>query len=140
LAKSISEGWIGRDGAMASTRSGRGVIYSTRDYARFRLIFTMRHVSGKPDHQACVVIFCTRPQPDEKPLDALGGIQFQVPNGATDFHDLNAGKIGPIALQMHNAGLSMSTKISLSKSIPRMTNSSAQSCRLARRGWLSEHP
>jgi hypothetical protein len=26
-------------------------------------------------------IFCTRPLPDEIPLDALGGIQFQAPNG-----------------------------------------------------------
>jgi hypothetical protein len=41
----------------------------------------MRHVSGKPDHQACMLIFCTRPVEGEKPLDALGGIQFQVPNG-----------------------------------------------------------
>ena len=41
----------------------------------------MRHVSGKPDHQACVLVFCTRPKNGEKPLDALGGVQFQVPNG-----------------------------------------------------------
>jgi hypothetical protein len=123
----------------------------------------MRHVSGNPDHQACVLIFCTRPLPDEKPLDALGGIQFQVPNGGhwdyrpgrndaggpeftnllknkfdvhqwsrveiladaaagtarmavaqplgskavevLDFKDPAAGKVGPIAWQMHNAGL-----------------------------------
>jgi hypothetical protein len=38
-------------------------------------------VSGNPDHQACVLIFCTRPREDELPLDALGGIQFQVPRG-----------------------------------------------------------
>src|SRR5260370_5181704 len=44
-------------------------------------MFTMRHISGNPDHRACVLIFCSRPQPGEKPLDALGGIQFQVPNG-----------------------------------------------------------
>jgi hypothetical protein len=60
---------------------GRGVIYTAKDYTRYRLSFTMRHVSGDPDHQACVLIFCTRPQGDEKPLDALGGIQFQPPNG-----------------------------------------------------------
>jgi len=163
LAKSASTGWIVKDGAMASTGSGRGVIYTARDYGRFRLMFTMRHVSGNPDHQACVLIFCSRPQPDEKPLDALGGIQFQVPNGGhwdyrpgmnnsggpefttvnkthfdvhewseveimadaakgaarmavaqplgskavevLDFHDPAAGKAGPIAWQMHNAGL-----------------------------------
>jgi hypothetical protein len=163
LAKSATTGWIVKDGAMASTGSGRGVIHTAKDYGRFRLAFTMRHVSGNPDHQACVLIFCTRPQPGEKPLDALGGIQFQVPNGGhwdyrpgmnnnggeeftsinkthfdvhewsrveisanavtgtasmavaqppgskavevLAFKDPAAGKVGPIAWQMHNAGL-----------------------------------
>ena len=81
LAKSSATGWIVKDGAMASTGAGRGVIYTAKDYGRFRLMFTMRHVSGNPDHQAGILIFCTRPQAGEKPLDALGGIQFQVPNG-----------------------------------------------------------
>jgi len=81
LSKSASTGWIVKDGVMASTGAGRGVIYTINDYTRYRLMVTMRHVSGNPDHQACVLIFCTRPQPGEIPLDALGGIQFQVPNG-----------------------------------------------------------
>ena len=156
-------GWVVKDSAMASTGAGRGVIYTTSDYGRFRLMFTMRHVSGTPDHQACVLIFCTRPADDDKPLDALGGIQFQVPNGGhwdyrpgknadggaeftrvqmtrfdphawsrveivaeaatgrarmavaqppeskaievLDFEDATAGKAGPIAWQIHNAGL-----------------------------------
>jgi hypothetical protein len=156
-------GWGIRDGVMASTGSGRGVIYTAKDYSRYRLMFTMRHVSGAPDHQACVLIFCTRPSGDGKPLDALGGIQFQVPNGGhwdyrsgrntaggpefttvikgqfdvhawsrveiladatrgtarmavaqppgskaievLDFKDPTAGKVGPIAWQMHNVGL-----------------------------------
>ena len=163
LAKTSSTGWVARDGAMASIGTGRGVIYTTKDYSRYRLMFTMRHVSGKPEHQACVLIFCTRPPAEEKPLDALGGIQFQVPNGGhwdyrpgrndaggsefttmtktqfdvhawsrveiladatsgtariavaqppggkavevLDFKDATAGKVGPIAWQMHNAGL-----------------------------------
>ena len=163
LAKAASTGWIVKDGALASTGAGRGVIYTPKDYSHYRLIFTMRHVSGNPDHQACVLIFCTRPKKDEKPLDALGGIQFQVPNGGhwdyrpgmnnnggaefasiskpgfdvhawsrvellvnaakgtarmavaqpignkavevLAFSDPTAGKVGPIALQMHNAGL-----------------------------------
>jgi hypothetical protein len=156
-------GWIVKDGAMASTGAGRGVIYTAKDYGRYRLMFTMRHVSGNPDHQAGILVFCTRPQADEKPLDALGGIQFQAPNGGhwdyrpgmnnnggpaftpvtktrfdahewsrveiladaakgvarmavaqppgskavevLDFKDPAAGKVGPIAWQMHNAGL-----------------------------------
>jgi hypothetical protein len=163
LTKSTTTGWMVKDGAMASTGSGRGVIYTVKDYSRFRLMFTMRHVSGMPDHQACVLIFCTRPSAEGMPLDALGGIQFQVPNGGhwdyrpgkntaggpefavvtkaqfdvhswsrveiladaekgtarmavaqpsgskavevLDFKDARAGKAGPIAWQMHNAGL-----------------------------------
>jgi hypothetical protein len=84
LAKSSLTGWIVKDGAMASTGAGRGVIYTAntaKDYGRFRLAFTMRHISGNPDHQAGILIFCTRPQAGEKPLDALGGTQMQAPNG-----------------------------------------------------------
>lgn len=66
---------------MASTGAGRGVIYTAEDYDSFRLIFNIRHVSGQPDHQACVLIFCARPPEGQKGLDALGGIQFQPPNG-----------------------------------------------------------
>jgi len=163
LAPSVTTGWIVKDGAMASTGSGRGVIYTAKDYSRFRVMFSMRHLSGNPDHQACVLIFCSRPQGEDKPLDALGGIQFQVPNGGhwdyrpgmnnngggeftsvtkthfdvhewsrveiladagtgmarmavaqpvgskavevLDFKDPAAGKVGPVAWQMHNAGL-----------------------------------
>ncbi|HXB72462.1 MAG TPA: DUF1080 domain-containing protein [Candidatus Acidoferrales bacterium] len=168
LAKSSTTGWVVKDGAMASTGTGRGVIYTAKDYGRFRLMFTMRHISGNPDHQACVLIFCSRPPTGEKPLDALGGVQFQVPNGGhwdyrpgmnnsgistsggqeftpvtkthfdihawsrveiladaakgtarmavaqppgntavevLDFKDATAGKVGPVAWQMHNAGL-----------------------------------
>ena len=75
------DSWIVKDGAMASTGAGRGVIYTKDDYNKYRLFFTMRHVSGKPDHQACFLIFCTRPVEGMKTLDALAGIQFQPPNG-----------------------------------------------------------
>jgi Domain of Unknown Function (DUF1080) len=126
-------------------------------------MFAMRHVSADPDHQACILIFCTRPLTEEIPLDALGGIQFQVPNGGhwdyrpgqnnaggeeftnvakhkydphersrveilvdastgtarmdvaqpvggkaeeiLDLKNPTAGRIGPIAWQMHNGGL-----------------------------------
>jgi Domain of Unknown Function (DUF1080) len=74
--------WTVKDGAMASLGVGRGVIYTANDYSSYRLIFTMRHLSkGKGDHQACFLIFCTRPAAGEKPLDALAGVQFQPPNG-----------------------------------------------------------
>ncbi len=163
LVRNPAAGWIVKDEAIVSTGAGRGVIYTAKDYTRYRLTLTMRHVSGNPDHQACFLIFCARPQPGEIPLDALGGIQFQPPNdghwdyrpavngsGGAEFttvnktkfdphqwshveilvdagkgtarmavaqpigsksvevlrfHDPTAGRTGPIALQMHNAGL-----------------------------------
>ncbi|MGA2653289.1 MAG: family 16 glycoside hydrolase [Terracidiphilus sp.] len=163
LARSSATGWVVKDGLIASKGVGRGVMYTANDYGRYRLMLTMRHVSGKPDHPACVLVFCTRPQAGEMPLDALGGIQFDVPSGGhwdyrpgmnrdggaeyttiekrsfdvsawsqiellvdaktgtarmavaqppgskavevLDFKEATAGKVGPIALQMHNAGL-----------------------------------
>ena len=76
-----ADSWEIKDGTMASKGAGRGVIYTKDDYKKYRLVFVMRHVSGNPDHQACVLIFCTHPEEGKKPLDALGGIQFQPPNG-----------------------------------------------------------
>lgn len=74
------DSWIVKDGAMASTGAARGVIYTKEDYTRYRLFFAIRHVSGMPDHQAGILILA-RPEEGKKTLDALGGIQFQVPNG-----------------------------------------------------------
>ena len=73
--------WAVKNGAIASLGIGRGVIYTNKQYDRYRIIFDMRHIYGNKDHQACVLVFCTNPIEGEKPLDALGGIQFQVPNG-----------------------------------------------------------
>jgi hypothetical protein len=163
LQKGATTGWEVKDGAIASTGVGRGVLYTVKDYGRYRLMFQFRHVKGSPDHYACVLVFCARPQGDDVPLDALGGIQFGLPNGnhwdyrtgmnnlgdayfstvtktklegsawtqveilvdatrgtarmavaqpvgskaveVLDFKDASAGRVGPIALQMHNAGL-----------------------------------
>lgn len=155
--------WIVKDGAMASTGGGRGVIYTTEDFTHYRVVFTLRHVSGNPDHRPCVLVFGQRPGSGERGLDALGAIQFQPPNGGhwdyrpginkagtgftrpeprtrfdekewhqvellvdartgtarmavaqpvgtrgvenLRFKDATAGRPGPIAWQMHNAGL-----------------------------------
>jgi hypothetical protein len=83
LGRSVATAWFVRDGILASAGAGRGVIYTTKSYDRYRVIFDVRHVWGNPDHRAGVLVFCTEPKPGEKPLDALGGIQFQVPNGGS---------------------------------------------------------
>jgi hypothetical protein len=80
------DSWVAKNGVLASRGVGRGVIYSAESFGRYRVIFDMRHVYGygKQDHRACVLVFCTAPETeDEKPLDALGGIQFQPPNGGS---------------------------------------------------------
>ena len=158
-----ASGWIVKDGAIASTGVGRGTLYTAGDYSHYRLLLTMRHVSGRPDHPAAVLFFCARPKDGEAPLEALGAIQFMIPttyhwdyrpghNGwggaefttlvktnfnahewsrveilvdaakgkarlavaqppgakaveLTDYNLPEAGKTGPIALQMHNGGL-----------------------------------
>ena len=75
------DSWTTKNGMIASLGVSRGVIYTTAQYDRYRIIFDMRHVYGNKDHQACVLVFCTAPTDATRPLDALGGIQFQVPNG-----------------------------------------------------------
>jgi hypothetical protein len=75
--------WVAKNGVLASVGAGRGVIYTNGQYDRFRLVFDVRHVYGKPDHRAAVLIFCAAPREGEKPADALEGIQFQVPNGGS---------------------------------------------------------
>jgi len=76
----ITKAWTVKNGAMASLGVNRSVLRTEKEYGNYRLVFQMRHISGKPDHQACVLIFCT-PSVDGKALDALSGIQFPVPNG-----------------------------------------------------------
>jgi hypothetical protein len=67
------------DVAIASLGKGRGFIYANNKYQFYRLRFEVRHLgvtAGGSDHKACMVFFGTSPS-----LDAMGGIQFQFPNG-----------------------------------------------------------
>ncbi len=69
--------------AIASVGVGRGTLFTEKDLGSYRILFDIRHVGSeaKKDHQACVLVFCRRPAEGERFLDALGGVQFQVPNG-----------------------------------------------------------
>ena len=77
--------WTVRDGALASNGLRRGVLYTQSDFANYRIIFDVRHLSGKPDHPPCVLIFCTRPPPGRAGPDALAGVQFQPSGGHWDY-------------------------------------------------------
>jgi hypothetical protein len=81
----VKDAWTVKDGAIASLGPDRDVLFTDKSFGNYRLIFDMRHVGPaagtKGDHRACVLLFCTAPAEGEKGLDALGGIQFQVPNG-----------------------------------------------------------
>jgi hypothetical protein len=76
-------GWVAKNGVLASLGAGRGVICTTKPYDRYRVVFDLRHVYGNKDHRACVLVFCATPVEGQKPPDALGGIQFQVPSGGS---------------------------------------------------------
>jgi hypothetical protein len=78
LMKSPKTSWIARDGVLASTGAGRGVIYTNKDYGSYRLVFQVRQTAG--NHFPGVLLFCQRPPAGEPGLDALGGIQFAVPS------------------------------------------------------------
>jgi hypothetical protein len=84
LSQSSATGWTVKDGVMADTGVDRGVLYTKNDYSHYRIMFTVRHVSGtQPDHMPCVLFFGTRPDEGKKPLDALASVQFQPPPGYT---------------------------------------------------------
>ena len=79
------DSWIAKNGVVASLGAARGVIFTAREYGRYRIIFDVRHVYGKPDHRAGVLVFCDSSTldsaPGAKPTTTLDGVQFQVPNG-----------------------------------------------------------
>jgi len=77
--------WTVKDGILASLGVARGVLYTVDQYSKYRIIFDIRHAAfaAKPDHQACVLFFGTAPADGEKPTDALGAVQIQVPPGYT---------------------------------------------------------
>jgi hypothetical protein len=74
---SRADGWTAQSGAIHGTGTARGwIFYNTKQVGTFRWIFNLRQVVG--DHAPTVLIWGTTQQPY---LDALGGIQFQPPNG-----------------------------------------------------------
>jgi hypothetical protein len=71
--------WVVKDGAMVSTGNGRGYVYPKDvDCVHCRILFSLKP-GGTGKHAPTVLIFTTRPPPA---LDAMGGIQFQPPNGS----------------------------------------------------------
>lgn len=83
-----SASWMVKDGIIGSLGVGRGVLFTEKQYGHYRVVFDVRHVSGNPDHQACVLFFGQMPEFDRNAPDMLKGIQFQVPLGGTwDYRD-----------------------------------------------------
>jgi Domain of Unknown Function (DUF1080) len=79
--------WDVQDAALHCTGTVRGTLISAKDYGNFRLIFDVRQLpsTGTDNHYASVLIWGARPPPN----DAIGGLQFGVPNGY--FWDYRAG-------------------------------------------------
>ena len=80
--------WMVKSGILGSLGVGRGVLFTEKTYRHYRVIFDVRHVSGNPDHAACVLFFGLTPEKDKFAPDMLKAIQFQVPSGGTwDYRD-----------------------------------------------------
>jgi hypothetical protein len=73
--------WSVVNGVLHGNGTKRGSLSTKGDYKDFRFIFSVRHgpTMGGGDHVPCVLIWGYRPPPN----DALGGIQFQPPNGGS---------------------------------------------------------
>ncbi|MDP8999877.1 MAG: DUF1080 domain-containing protein [Myxococcota bacterium] len=80
--------WSVAAGAIHSAGTARGTLVSQADYGDFRLIYTVRQGPSVDNHYASVLIWGTRPPPN----DAIGGLQFGEPNG--NFWDYRPGKPG----------------------------------------------
>jgi hypothetical protein len=77
-----------KGGIIGSLGVGRGILFTEKQYRHYRVVFDVRHISGNPDHQACVLFFGLMPQFDHNAPDMLKAIQFQVPLGGTwDYRD-----------------------------------------------------
>jgi hypothetical protein len=71
--------WNVQDISLHCTGTVRGTLVSPKDYGSFRLIFWVRQLpfDDGDNHYASFLIWGTRPPPN----DALGALQFGVPNG-----------------------------------------------------------
>jgi 3-keto-disaccharide hydrolase len=66
--------WTIMDMAIYGQGNARGFIYTKDSYKDYRVIFTLRQISG--NHKPTVLVYNASPD-----LDAMGGIQFQPPQG-----------------------------------------------------------
>jgi hypothetical protein len=66
--------WTIMDMAMYGLGTARGFVYTKDKFTDYRVIFTLRQVSG--NHKPTVLVYNATPD-----LDAMGGIQFQPPQG-----------------------------------------------------------
>jgi hypothetical protein len=64
-----------QDGALVATGKGRGAFATNEKYTHYRILFSLKP-GGTGGHAPTVLVFCNFPG-----RDALGGIQFQPPNG-----------------------------------------------------------
>jgi hypothetical protein len=69
-----ADSWTIMDMAMYGKGTARGFVYTKQNFTDYRVIFTLRQVSG--DHKPTVLVYNATPN-----ADAMGGVQFQPPQG-----------------------------------------------------------
>jgi hypothetical protein len=72
--------WLAKEGVLAS-QGKVAPIWTTADLGNYRLFFKVRQVMG--NHKPDVIFFGKRPGPGAGGSGALGGAQFQPPNGGS---------------------------------------------------------
>lgn len=72
--------WLAKDGVLAS-QGTTAPIWTKADYGDYRIFFKVRQVMG--NHKPDVIFFGKRPGPTGGQSGALGGAQFQPPNGGS---------------------------------------------------------
>jgi hypothetical protein len=75
--------WVVKEGGVLASTGVAADIYTHEDLGDYRIFFQVKHLPamGGKDHQPCITMFGKRPADPTAPARALGGAQFQPPNG-----------------------------------------------------------
>jgi hypothetical protein len=94
--------WTIMDMAMYGLGNGRGFVFTKDKFTDYRVIFTLRQVAG--NHKPTVLVYNQSPD-----IDAMGGIQFQPPQGGHWDYRAGHNDAGSMYFKTVNSGAGIST-------------------------------
>jgi hypothetical protein len=130
--------WVVKEGGVLASTGKAADIYTHEDLGDYRVFFQVKHLPpmGGGDHMPCVVLFGKRPADPTAAARALGGAQFQPPNGFSWDYGIGGKFTSPkprptmdqhVWNQCEMADCSMSIGRSGSSAVPRRTATSRRS-------------